>query len=100
MIKTHSEVVRELIEELAMEFAEAEYKFHRGGKFGNYIADITYKMENDEYLVAEVGTFPYNRLTSFLLDISIGEIRWYNKYPTLIGRWVKPLDYFNDKNIQ
>ncbi len=97
MTKTHYEVVTELREQLSGEFAEAERKFRRGGKFGRYIADITYKMENDEYLIIEVGNFPPDRLTAYLLDIKIGEIRWYNKDSVLIGQWVKPVNYFNDK---
>ncbi len=87
----HDDAVDTVIMYLQKEFIEDNRRlFCDRIKFGHNVPDISYMMWVGTYLVAEIGTFPAERLTVYLTDETIGTIRWYNKDAELIGIWRKP----------
>ena len=92
----HEDAVDMVIMRLQKEFGEDNKKmFDRNMKFNHNVPDISYKTLTDTYMVAEIGTFPSERLTAYLINEYIGIIRWYNRDCELIGIWKKsPKHYY------
>ncbi len=92
----HDNMVEIVITYWQREFSQNDRrKFHRWLKLNHAVPDIAYKMDNNTYIVAEIGKFLKKRLHSYLNNEDISIIRWYTKDFEFIQEWTKPLDHLN-----